>query len=76
MSGLEGAFTELFLNFKIKSADKPLNLELPKIEEKIADFLCKIVDEDDKEAILHKKSAIDINLLSEIRQKVYYGNIL
>jgi predicted transposase YdaD len=26
---------------------------LPKIEEKIADFLCKIVDEDDKEAILH-----------------------
>jgi predicted transposase/invertase (TIGR01784 family) len=53
ISGLEGAFTELFLGFKIKSASKPLNLELSKIEEKKADFLCKITDLDDKESILH-----------------------
>jgi predicted transposase YdaD len=53
ISGLEGAFTEIFLGFKIKSASEPLNLELSKIEEKKADFLCKIVDDEDKESILH-----------------------
>jgi predicted transposase/invertase (TIGR01784 family) len=53
ISGLEGAFTELFLEFKIKTASKPLNLELIKIEEKKADFICKIIDLEDKESILH-----------------------
>ena len=53
ISGLEGAFTKLFLNFEIKSASEPLNLELNKIDEKEADFVCKIIDTDNKESILH-----------------------
>ena len=53
IAGLEGAFTELFLGFKIKEASEPLNVELAKIEEKKADFVCKIIDENEKESILH-----------------------
>ena len=53
IAGLEGAFTELFLGFKIKEASGPLNVELAKIEEKKADFVCKIIDENEKESILH-----------------------
>jgi len=53
ISGLEGAFTELFLGFEIKKASKPLNIELQKIEEKQADFVCKITDLKNKEYILH-----------------------
>jgi predicted transposase/invertase (TIGR01784 family) len=53
IAGLEGAFTELFLGFKIKEASEPLNVELAKIEEKKADFVCKIIDENEKKSILH-----------------------
>ena len=53
ISGLEGAFTELFLGFEIKEASEPLNIELQKIEEKQADFVSKIVDLNNKEYILH-----------------------
>ena len=53
MSGLEGDFTDFFLGFKIKKSSEALNLELTNIEEKIADFVCKITDLEDKDFILH-----------------------
>ena len=53
ISGLEGVFTEVFLGLKIKKASKPLNLELQTIEEKEADFICKITDLNDNHYILH-----------------------
>jgi septum formation topological specificity factor MinE len=52
LEGIEGAVTEMFLGFKIKKADS-INVGLIKIEEKQADYVCKIVDENDKKYILH-----------------------
>ncbi len=51
-SGLEMEFTKAFLGFEIKEA-KALNIELQKIEEVKADYVCKIKDTSDKEFILH-----------------------
>ena len=52
LSGIEGAVTEMFLGFKIKRATSE-NIELVKIEEKEADYVCTITDENDKKYILH-----------------------
>jgi len=52
LEGIEGAVTEMFLGFKIKEASSK-NVGLIKIEEKAADYVCEIVDEDDKKYILH-----------------------
>jgi len=52
ISGLERAFAKAFLNLEIIKAE-PLNTNYPKIEEKEADYVCKIVDNENKEYILH-----------------------
>lgn len=52
LSGLEKSFAKAFLGLEIKNA-KALNVGFPKIEEKIADYICKIEDLKNKESILH-----------------------
>lgn len=52
LSGLEIEFTKAFLGFEIKEAE-PLNVELQKIEEVKADYICKVKDSQDIESILH-----------------------
>ena len=52
LEGIEGAVTEMFLGFKIKKATSK-NVGLIKIEEKEADYVCEIIDENDKQYILH-----------------------
>ncbi len=52
LSGIEKSFVKAFLGFEIKSAET-LNIEFPKIEEKIADYVCKIEDLSAKNSILH-----------------------
>ena len=52
LEGIEGAVTEMFLGFKTKEVSDA-SVELIKIEEKRADYVCQITDENDKKHILH-----------------------
>jgi len=52
LNGFEKSFIKRFLDLDIKSFEM-INIELIKIEEKIADYICKIIDTDESEKILH-----------------------
>jgi predicted transposase/invertase (TIGR01784 family) len=69
-SGLEVEFTKAFLGFEIKEAEA-LNVELQKIEEVKADYICKIKDNEDKEFILHIEFQSDNHRQMHIRMLRY-----
>ena len=52
LSGIEGDLTIAFLGFEIKSVEDMEN-DFIKIEEKKADYVCKITDKENKKYVLH-----------------------
>jgi len=73
-SGLEEEFCKLFLGLSIKKAIKQ-NIELNKIEEKKADYIAKIIDEDEKEYILHLEFQVSNHKNMNIRMLRYWSEI-
>ena len=70
LSGIEKNFVKAFLHFDIKSAEA-LNIEFPKIEEKIADYVCKIEDLENKKYILHIELQSQNHKIMHIRMARY-----
>ena len=72
--GIEEEFCKLFLGLKIKKATKQ-NIELNKIEEKKADYIAKIIDEENKEYILHLEFQVTNHKNMNIRMLRYWSEI-
>jgi len=74
LKGVEVPFCELFLGLKIKKIEEE-NIELLKIEEKKADYVAKIVDENDKEYILHIEFQTTNYPTMEFRMLRYFSEL-
>jgi len=74
LKGVEVPFCELFLGLKIKKIEEE-NIELLKIEEKKADYVAKIVDENNKEYILHIEFQTTNYSTMEFRMLRYFSEL-